>query len=130
MARRRSRTLTDVELELMQVVWPAGEATTGDIQEALHNKGRELTDGSIRKVLSILARKGYLTRRKEGKGFLYRATVPQDQARRSLVKHLLERAFDGSAEELLVHMFRARDLSRADLANIRRLLDEMEGRAK
>ena len=66
MPRRKTRTLTEVELEFMQILWAEGEASTEDVQEALRRRGRELADGSVRKVLAILIDKGYATRRREG----------------------------------------------------------------
>ena len=60
MARRRSRILTEVELEFMQVIWSRGKVTTEDVRNALRHEGRHLSDGSIRKVLSILVKKGYV----------------------------------------------------------------------
>ena len=54
MPRRKSRTLTEVELEFMDVVWDEGEVTTDAVQNALRSRGRPLSDGSVRKVLSIL----------------------------------------------------------------------------
>ena len=91
MPRRKARTLTEVELEFMQVLWDEGEASTEAVQEALRRRGRELADGSVRKVLAILITKGYVTRRREGRAHLYRATVPQQEARHSLVADLLGR---------------------------------------
>ena len=92
MARRKTRTLTEVELEFMQAVWQLGECGTEDVRRLLRGQGRDLSDGSVRKVLSILMEKGYLTRRQEGRGFLYRPTVEQRKANRSLVSDLLKRA--------------------------------------
>ena len=71
MPRRKSRTLTEVELEFMQILWGAGELTTEEVQSALRDQRRKLSDGSIRKMLSILVEKGYLSRRREGRGYLY-----------------------------------------------------------
>ena len=73
MARRKSPTFTEVELEFMQIIWAHGEVSTEDIQIALREQGRDLSDGSIRKILSILMNKGHLNRRRVGRGFIYRA---------------------------------------------------------
>ncbi len=67
MARRKSRTLTEVELEFMQIVWEAGDVTPDNVLEQLRRQGRDLADGSVRKILSILVTKGYLSRRPEGR---------------------------------------------------------------
>jgi len=125
-ARRKARTLTEVELEFMNVLWEEGEASTEIVQTALQRRGRGLADGSVRKVLSILARKGYVERRREGRAFLYRATVPEGQARRSLVQDLLSRAFGGSASLLVASLLDAHSVREGDLAAIKKLIAERE----
>lgn len=130
MARRKSNTLTQVELEFMKVVWAAAEVTTDDVQEALRRAGRDLADGSIRKVLSILVSKGYLARRREGRAFVYRATVGEDEASRSLVQDLLRRAFDGSAALLVASLLDGRTVRGEDLREIKRLIAEHEEEGK
>ena len=126
MARRRSRTLTEVELEFMQVVWNRDEVTTEDVREALAAQARDLTGGSVRKVLSILVDKGYLTRRQEGRGFIYRATVPEEEANRNLLADLLGRAFDGSAALMVAALLDARPVSHRELEEIKRLIAQRE----
>jgi predicted transcriptional regulator len=124
--RRKSRTLTEVELEFMDVVWDEGEVTTEAVQNALRRRGRPLSDGSVRKVLSILETKGYLDRRQEGRGFLYWATVDRDQARRGMIKDLVDRAFDGSASLMVAALINSKNVGRKELAEIQRLVDRRE----
>ena len=130
MARRKSRTLTEVELEFMQVVWEKGEVTTTHVQEALRHQGRNLSDGSIRKVLSILIRKGHLTRRPQGRGFVYKATVPQGQANRRMVQDLVKRAFQGSSALMMASLFEGRAVDEGDLKQIKRLIADYEKKKK
>lgn len=127
MARRKARTLTEVELEFMQVVWAAeGDVTTDDVLDALRRRGRELADGSVRKVLSILVTKGYLSRRRRGRGFLYRAKVARDQAARRMVGDLLRRAFDGAVTGMIAALLDGRTVDRRELDKIKRLIAERE----
>ena len=128
MVRRKSRTLTEVELEFMQIVWQRGEVTTEDVLDALRRRGRRLADGSVRKVLSILAAKGYVSRRPEerGKGFRYRAEVPKEKANRSLLADLRDRAFGGSAALMVAALLDSRRMGKADLAKIKQLIAERE----
>ena len=127
MARRQSRTLTEVELGFMQVLWRGGEMGTEEIRSALGRQGRELADGSVRKVLSILLRKGYVTRKPAGKGFRYRAKVKSDRANMSMVQDLLERAFGGSAALMVAALLDTRKVRAKDLDEIKRLIAEREG---
>ena len=126
MPRRKTRTFTEVELEFMQVLWAEGEASTEDVQEALRRRGRALADGSVRKVLAILIAKGYATRRREGRAHLYHATVPQHEARHSLVADLLGRAFGGSASLLVASLLDGRDVRDDDIEAIKKLIAERE----
>lgn len=126
MARRKARTLTEVELEFMQVVWAADEVTTEDVLAALKKQGRELSDGSVRKVLSILMEKGYVSRRREGRAFVYKARVPAHKATRNMVADLLTRAFDGSAALMVAALLDAGDVSEKDLKDIRRMIAQRE----
>jgi len=127
MARRQSRTLTEVELEFMQVLWRGGEMGTEEIRGVLGRQGRELADGSVRKVLSILLRKGYVTRKPVGKGFLYKAKVKSDRANASMVQDLLERAFGGSAALMVAALLDSRKVRERYLDEIKRLIAEREG---
>lgn len=129
MARRKSRILTDVELEFMHVIWDCGEVTTEVVLDALRHKNRDLADGSVRKVLSILEAKGYVARRQEGRGFVYWATVPKDQANRGMVTDLLTRAFGGSAALMVAALVDSDSVSEADLAEIKRLIADREREA-
>jgi BlaI family penicillinase repressor len=126
MARRKSPTFTEVELEFMRIIWPAGEVTTEDVRAALKKNGRDISDGSVRKILSILIEKGHLKRRPEGRGFLYKPTVPQGKANRKMVLDLKKRAFGGSASLMLAALFDGKAISARDLEQIKRLIAKHE----
>ena len=122
MARNRTRTLTEVELEFMKIVWQMGEVSTDDVLEALAREGRHLSDGTVRKMLSILVRKGYLERRREGKAFLHRAKVREDLATRNMLMDLLKRAFGGSAALMIAALMESRAIHPEDIEEIKRLI--------
>lgn len=128
MPRRKSRTLTEVELEFMHVIWASGETTSEKVRMALREQGRDLADGSVRKILSILLAKGYLSRYKDGREFVYSAAVPEEQAKASMLADLLKRAYGGSAALLVASLFDSRQIRKKDLQQIRRLIAEREGR--
>ena len=126
MARRESGTLTEVELEFMRVLWDRGEATSEEVLQALGADGRPLADGTVRKMLGILLRKGYLSRRREGRAFIYRPRVDERNARRDMARDLLRRAFEGKASLLVASLVDGRSLRKGELDAIRRLLDAQE----
>ncbi len=126
MGRRKSSTFTEVELEFMQVIWAAGEVSTDHVLEVLKGRGRHLSDGSIRKVLSILVKKGHLTRRREGRAFLYKPKIREGQANRKMVQDLVKRAFGGSTALMVAALFDSNPLNEHDLKEIKRLIAKHE----
>ena len=126
MARRKSRTLTEVELEFMQIVWQLGEVTTEDVLGHLHSHGRKLSDGAVRRILSILVAKGYLSRRPEGRAFRYRPEVAKDSASGSLLSDLVNRAFGGSAALMVAALLDSSSVSQRDLRKIKQLISQRE----
>ena len=130
MARRKTRTLTELELEIMREIWERGEVTVEDIRQAFDRAGKPLALPSIRTMLSILQQKGYVTRRPFGRGHAYRAIISADQAQKRILKDIIERAFDGSALSLVSAMVNAKMVSSKDLARIRRLIAKREKETK
>jgi predicted transcriptional regulator len=110
----------------MHVVWESGEVSTEDVQRVLRRSGRGLSDGSIRKVLSILVKKGHLTRRKAGRSFLYKAKIPQKKANIKMVQDLLKRGFRGSPSLMVAALLENRALGKRDLKKIQELITEYE----
>jgi len=130
MARLKSKTFTEVELQFMHVIWESGEAGTEEIQLALRRRGKELTDGSIRKILGILVKKGHLTRRKTGRTFLYRAAIPQEEARVNMVQDLVSRGFQGSPSLMMAALLESRTVKKRDMERIRRMIAEYGKKGK
>lgn len=122
MARRKSPTLTEVELELMEVLWQKGEASVGEIVEALPEE--RLAYSSVLTVMRILEQKGYVTHEKEGRAFIYRPLVDREQARKSVVGYMLRRFFDNSPELLVVNLLENESLSQTEIDRLKRLIDE------
>ena len=124
MARRRSKTLTELELEIMQVIWEAREPIgVEDIRARLKEQGNAYAPATIRTMLGILRDKRYLTRKKSGRGFLYQALVDREKAQSGIVADLLHRVFDGSAAALTAALLGSGKVTRKELNAIHRLLN-------
>ena len=128
MPGRKSPTFTEVELEFMRILWEHEDMSTEEMQNPLRLQGRDLADGSIRKILSILLEKGHLERVRQGRGFRYRARVVRAQANRRIVQDLLKRAFDGSVTGLVATLLDERELPEEELTEIKRLIAAYEKR--
>lgn len=128
MPPRKTRTLTEHELEIMHVVWEHGEVTVQDVRQRLRADGQFLAPSSIRTMLGILQERNYVTRRQKGRGFLYRATVPQNKAKGRIAKDMVERAFRGSALDLVATLIDGKMVSKGDIDKVKRLIREYERR--
>jgi predicted transcriptional regulator len=114
--------LTGLQLSILEVMWERGEATTQDVWEHIQ-RARPLAPTTVATLMSRLERKQVLTHRREGRQYVYRATVSRAEVRRSKVKELTESLFGGDPAALLSHLVRAEDVDAEELGRIRRLLD-------
>lgn len=119
MPRKPSKTFTDKELEIMNVVWNLGEATARQIQEALPG---ERHYNSVLTIIRVLEKKGHLIYRVEGKAHVYRAKAPQEKAQRKVLGHLIKQVFGGSPASLVLHLVETGELTEEDLRQARQLL--------
>lgn len=126
MTFRKSRTFTEGELEFMKVLWSLGEATPDEVQSALQDQGRSLTHGTIRNVLVVMIEKGYVTRTKKGKAYLYKAKVSEVQAKKSMLQDLIDRAFNGSESHMIATLLNGKEIRTNERKKIRRLIDEVK----
>ena len=126
MSRRKTRTLTEFELEIMRIVWGHDETTVPDVQSALEEAGRPVALPTIRTMLGILEQKGYVTRRTGRRRHAYRAVVSADCAQWGILTDFFERAFDGSALSLVAALVNGEMVSRKDLQKVTRLIEQRE----
>ncbi len=116
---------TEAELELLRVLWDRGPSTVREIHEASADE-KETGYTTTLKILQNMAAKGLVLRDEAQRSHVYSAAIKAEQTQRQLVKDLLHRAFGGSAAQLVVQALSAKKASPEELAEIRRLLDEME----
>lgn len=115
--------LSEAQLEIMNVVWDRGEATVGEVWNAL-SAGRDVARNTVQTMIVRLEEKGWLQHRSGGQGFIYRATHLREETQKTMVRRLLETAFAGSTEGLLLALLGDRSLSKAEADRIRALIDE------
>lgn len=121
-----SKLLTEVELEMMTVLWEKGPVTVTEVQAALGPQ-RKLAYTSVSTMLRILEQKGAVESRKEGRGHVYLPRLQkQDYEARSL-RHLVDRVFGGAPAHLVERLLDSTVLSDQELGDIRKMLDEKWG---
>ena len=125
MAKRKRCRPTDGELEILRVLWQRGPSTVRQVHETLAAH-KQTSYNTTLKLMQIMNEKGFATRDESRRPQVYRPALPEDQMQQRLVADFLERAFGGSARKLVAALT-ATDISEWELAQIRRLLDELEG---
>jgi predicted transcriptional regulator len=118
---------TQAELAILRVLWSRGPSSVRDVLDAL-NEGRDTGYTTVLKTLQIMTGKGLVIRDDAQRSHIYRAAAEQSDTQRQLVAELLDRAFGGSAGQLILHALEARRASREEMAEIRRMLDQAEGK--
>ena len=123
------RRPTAAELEILQVLWSRGSSTVREVHEQL---AAEKPTGytTVLKLMQIMAEKGLVGRDEKSRAHVYSARVAREQTQSQWVRELLEKVFGGSASSLVMHALSGRKTSAEEFAEIRRTLDEMEGKRK
>ena len=128
MSTRRPRP-TDAELEILTVLWSGGPSTVRQVHEVL-NRRKATQYSTVLKFMQIMAEKGLVRRDEKQRAHIYEAADPRERTQRQLAGDLLQRAFGGSARNLLMGALSARKTSKRELAELRKLLDDYEREAK
>lgn len=119
MPRKKSSTLTDGELRIMEILWARGSATVADVAEALAGE-----DGSayntVLTMMRIMRDKGYLACRKDSRAHVYTPRVNREAAARNAVRQLLGKFFDDSPGELVLTFLRDEQLRPDELDELKR----------
>jgi predicted transcriptional regulator len=114
---------TDAELNILRVLWADGPSTVREVMQALDADQGYTT---VLKHLQIMLDKGLVTRDESGRAHVYAAATQEADTQQRLVEDLLDRAFSGSAETLVMRALSSEAVTEEELEDIRALLDEME----
>jgi predicted transcriptional regulator len=131
MPPKKSNTLTEAELRLMKILWRRGESAVNDLVASMPD-GETLAYNSVLTTIRILEQKGYVDHRQEGRAFVYRPCVAEEEASRSEVRHLMNRFFGNSREQLLLSLLGDDQISKKELERLKEAIrnaapDENEG---
>jgi BlaI family transcriptional regulator, penicillinase repressor len=125
MTKQPTQKPTASELEILQVLWTRGPSTVREVHEELHEK-KDLGYTTVLKLLQIMTAKGIVQRNEDQRAHVYEACQPAGKTKRQFAGDMLQRVFDGSASQLMLHALEGRHTSKEELEELRRLLDEHE----
>ena len=118
MPPKRSNTLTEAELRLMKILWLRGESAVTDLVAALP-EGEPLAYNSVLTTIRILEQKGYVEHRQEGRAFVYKPCIAEQEASRTEVRNVLGRFFGNSREQLVLSLLDDAGVSTEELERLK-----------
>ena len=122
MPPKQSPTLTEAELRIMNVLWPRGSGTVQQVLETLQDK-TELAYNSVLTTIRVLEKKGYVKHVKDGRAHVYVPVIERQEASRSEIRHLVNRFFKDSHEQLVLNILEDRGLDPEELKRLRKMLE-------
>jgi predicted transcriptional regulator len=120
---------TEAELEILTVLWSRGPSTVRDVHETIR-RHKATQYSTVLKFMQIMAEKDLVRRNEKQRAHIYEAAQPREWTQQRLAGDLLQRAFGGSATNLLMGALSSRKASKQELAELRKMLDEYEKGAK
>lgn len=125
--KRTPQKPTASELEILRVLWARGPSTVRDVHETLKTK-KDMGYTGVLKLLQIMTAKGTVRRNESQRAHVYEAGRPAAQTKRQLAEDVLQRVFEGSASQLMMHALAGRKTSPREIEELRRILDHHEGK--
>jgi BlaI family penicillinase repressor len=116
---------TASELEILQVLWERGPSTVREVYERLNEK-RPMGYTGVLKLMQIMTTKGVVRRNEQQRAHVYEAVQPAETTKQQFALDVLERVFDGSASELMMHALAGHKATKEEMEELRRLLKEYE----
>lgn len=116
---------TASELEILHILWERGPSTVREVHETLSSR-KPIGYTSVLKLMQIMTSKGTVRRDEEQRAHVYEAVQPAEKTKRQLAADVLQRVFDGSASELMMHALAGHKASKEEVEELRRLLDDYE----
>ena len=123
MPRQASSFPTEFELEILKILWKSSPLPVSSIRDQLADAGRDTAHTSVITILNIMVTKGYVDKKKEGKTYQFWPIVSEDQISQLMVGDMVDRLFDGSAKRLALNVLDTESLERADLVELRKLIN-------
>jgi predicted transcriptional regulator len=129
MAKQKLPRPTDAELSILRVLWKSGPSTVRGVTDAIQDERGTVYTTAL-KLLQIMTEKGLVRCDSSQRTHVFAAVAPAEETQRQLVSDLLDRAFGGSAQQLVMQALSSKKASPEELGEIRKFLDDMERKSK
>jgi len=126
-SKRKLPALSEAQFEIMDCVWKGGEVTVTDVWNAVSAR-RLVARNTVLTLMDRLEKKGWLLRRVEGQGHYYKAAAPRADTLEGVVDRLVDAAFAGSAESLVLALLEGRGVSEEEAQRIQKHIENAKKR--
>ena len=132
LARPSSEHPTELELQILKVLWDSQPMTVREVRDALEQSDRDLAHTTVITMLSTMVDKGQIKKLDplQGKAFRFSPRIGRDNVSKGMLGDLVERVFDGSVEAVMLSLFDVKELNEEELASLRKLLNKKMREAK
>ena len=120
--------ISDAEWQVMKIIWMQGEQTSTDLIRVLAERF-DWSKSTIQTLLARLVEKECLTRKKEGKFFVYSALLTLDQSRDLLIKDIKDKVCSRRIKNLLADLIVECDFTQADLEGLEEVISKKKSSA-
>jgi predicted transcriptional regulator len=124
MPRPAAEQPTDLELQFLKILWEKSPRPVREIRDVLAESGRDIAHTSVITTLNTMVNKRLLSRKKDGKAFLFSPRITREQVSQSVLGDVINRVFDGSAKSVLMGLFEHSDINPDELKELRKLIDQ------
>lgn len=121
MAGRSSRHPTELELEILKILWRDGPCSVRHVREELAGF-RNLAHTSVMTMMTIMVEKRYLKRSKKGKRYIYKSNISEEETSQGMLGDIVERLFQGSTMTAMVRLLEMSDIDEEELTELRKLI--------
>jgi len=118
--------LGEAELEVLVQLWDGGPQTVRAVMNRLHELGRQLAYTTVLTVLTRLEQKEYVASNRSGSAYVYKACISRDRVAKSRIRSVLSSLFEGAAAPMVLQLMKNERFSSDELAEMRRLIDELD----
>jgi BlaI family transcriptional regulator, penicillinase repressor len=124
MPRPKSEHPTELELDILKILWRRSPLAVREVREELAAVGRDLAHTTVITTLNAMTRKRYLRRSMDGNACLFAPRVSREKALQGMLGDVVSRVFDGSAKAVVLSLFDCAEINSADLKELRQLIDQ------
>jgi len=125
MARQKSSQPTEVELQILRILWEIGPCGVGDVHQQLQ-QFKETNYSTTVKMLAVMREKKLVARNESVNPHQYRAAITQTRAQKNMMNDLIKKVYDGSAASLVLHALASKKATPDELAEIEKLIKTMK----